>query len=188
MERVSIMNGKSKCKILKDIRRQIAQDNDIEFVTSECKYQGECSGTCPKCEAEVRYLEQELAKRQAAGKAIAVAGIAAALVFSTAGCGMDTQSTDGDIEPPASTSQTKPSLPDPGYPGEVPITEPTDPTDDVLTGEPVQTDPTPPQPGGAVPYPTEEIALTGDIISDVEYSNVSLPDDYYMLPGTSVAP
>ena len=109
VERVSIMNGKSKCKILKDIRRQIAQDNDIEFVTSECKYQGECSGTCPKCEAEVRYLEQELAKRQAAGKAIAVAGIAAALVFSTAGCGMDTQSTDGDIEPPASTSQTDPT-------------------------------------------------------------------------------
>ena len=31
------MNVKSKCKILKDIRRQIAQDNDIEFVTSECK-------------------------------------------------------------------------------------------------------------------------------------------------------
>ena len=56
------MNGKSKCKILKDIRRQIAADNDIEFVTSECKYQGECTGTCPKCEAEVRYLEQELDK------------------------------------------------------------------------------------------------------------------------------
>ena len=186
------MNGKSKCKILKDIRRQIAQDNDIEFVTAECKYQGDCSGTCPKCEAEVRYLEQELAKRQAAGKAIAVAGIAAALVFSTAGCGMDANSTShstaGDPQPPASTSQTDPSLPEPGYPGEVPITGPTDPTDDVLTGEPVQTDPTLPQPGGAVPYSTEEIALTGDIISDVEYSNDPLPDDYYMLPGAIVAP
>ena len=71
-----LMNGKSKCKILKDIRRQIAADNDIEFVTSECKYQGECTGTCPKCEAEVRYLEQELDKRQKAGKAVAVAGLA----------------------------------------------------------------------------------------------------------------
>ena len=55
------MNGKSKCKILKDIRKKIAEDNDISYVTSECKYQGECSGTCPKCEAEVRYLEEELA-------------------------------------------------------------------------------------------------------------------------------
>ena len=26
------MNGKSKCKILKEIRRQIAENNDIEFV------------------------------------------------------------------------------------------------------------------------------------------------------------
>lgn len=107
------MNGKSKCKLLKDIRRQIAQDNDIEFVTSECKYQGDCSGTCPKCEAEVRYLEQELAKRQAAGKAIAVAGIAAALVVGAAGCGMDNNSTAGDLEPSASTSQTDPTQTEP---------------------------------------------------------------------------
>ena len=49
--------GKQTCKILKDIRRQIAEANDIEFITSECQYQGDCLGTCPKCEAEVRYLE-----------------------------------------------------------------------------------------------------------------------------------
>lgn len=127
------MNGKSKCKILKEIRRQIAQDNDIEFVTSECKYQGECSGTCPKCEAEVRYLEQELSKRQAAGKAIAVAGIAATLVFNAAGCGMDTNSVDGDMLPPASTSQTDPTQSDiqgePTYP-------PTLPTYTITAGDP----------------------------------------------------
>ena len=46
------MNGKSKCKILKEIRKRIAEENDIAYVTSECQYQGECSGTCPKCEAE----------------------------------------------------------------------------------------------------------------------------------------
>lgn len=49
--------GKQTCRILKDIRRQIAEANDIEFITSECQYQGDCLGTCPKCEAEVRYLE-----------------------------------------------------------------------------------------------------------------------------------
>ena len=80
------MSGKSKCKILKQIRQQIAENNDIEFITSECKFQGECSGTCPKCEAEVRYLEQELQKRRQAGKAVAVAGIAAALIVSASGC------------------------------------------------------------------------------------------------------
>ena len=77
------MNGKSKCKILKRIRKEIAKQNDIEYVTSECKFQGDCTGTCPKCESEVRYLEQELSKRKAAGKTVAVVGIAASLL---AGC------------------------------------------------------------------------------------------------------
>ena len=80
------MNGKSKCKVLKDIRKKIAEANDIAYVTSDCKYQGECSGTCPKCEAEVRYLEEELAKRKNLGKIVAVAGIAATLVVASAGC------------------------------------------------------------------------------------------------------
>ena len=44
--------GKQTCKILKEIRRQIAEANDIEFITSECQYQGDCLGTCPKCEAK----------------------------------------------------------------------------------------------------------------------------------------
>ena len=55
--------GKQTCKILKEIRRQIAEANDIEFITSECQYQGDCLGTCPKCEAEVRYLEQQLERK-----------------------------------------------------------------------------------------------------------------------------
>ena len=83
---MGFMNGKSKCKVLKDIRKKIAEANDIAYVTSDCKYKGECSGTCPKCEAEVRYLEEELAKRKNLGKIVAVAGIAATLVVASAGC------------------------------------------------------------------------------------------------------
>lgn len=71
--------GKQTCKILKDIRRQIAEANDIEFITSECQYQGDCLGTCPKCEAEVRYLEQQLERKRMAGKAITILGISAGL-------------------------------------------------------------------------------------------------------------
>lgn len=77
--------GKTICRILKEIRRQIAEANDIEYVTSECRYQGDCAGTCPKCEAEVRYLETRLAARQLAGKAVALAGISAAMFLT--GCG-----------------------------------------------------------------------------------------------------
>ncbi len=76
------MKGKDKCRILKEIRKEIAKNNDIEYVTSECKFSGECKGTCPKCEAEVRYLEQELEKRRALGRKVAVAGITAASIMS----------------------------------------------------------------------------------------------------------
>lgn len=75
---MTMARGKQTCKILKEIRRQIADANGIEFVTSECRYKGDCLGTCPKCEAEVRYLEQQLRTRSIAGKAVTLAGISAA--------------------------------------------------------------------------------------------------------------
>lgn len=70
--------GKQTCRILKEIRRNIAEANGIEYVTEECRYKGDCLGSCPKCEAEVRYLEQQLRARSLAGKAVALAGISAA--------------------------------------------------------------------------------------------------------------
>ena len=72
--------GKQTCKILKEIRKQIAAENDIKLVIEECTYQGDCKGTCPKCEAEVRYLERELEKRQRMGKAAVVAGLSVGLL------------------------------------------------------------------------------------------------------------
>jgi ferredoxin len=78
--------GKKTCKILKDIRQQIAQQNDIEFITSECKHKGDCAGTCPKCEAEVAYLERQLEERRRLGKIAKVAGIAASVTLTIASC------------------------------------------------------------------------------------------------------
>ena len=74
------MFGKEKCKMLKEIRAEIAKDNDIELLTKECTHQGKCKGTCPACEAEVVYLEEQLEKRQALGKAVCLAGLSAAMV------------------------------------------------------------------------------------------------------------
>lgn len=79
--------GKQTCKILKEIRKQIAEENDIEFVTSECTHKGDCAGTCPKCEAEVRYLERELEKRQRMGKAAVFAGMSLGTLFAATSCG-----------------------------------------------------------------------------------------------------
>jgi TonB family protein len=78
--------GKRTCKILKEIRQQIAEKNEIEYVTSECHFQGECQGTCPKCEAEVRYLENELQRRKQMGKVVAVAGISLGIASTFSAC------------------------------------------------------------------------------------------------------
>ena len=77
--------GKQTCKILKEIRKQIAAENDIKLVIEECTYQGDCLGTCPKCEAEVRYLERELEKRQRLGKAAIFAGMTIGTAITAAG-------------------------------------------------------------------------------------------------------
>lgn len=77
------MLGKEKCKMLKQIRMEIAKENDIQMVIEECTHQGRCKGTCPKCEAEVAYLEAQLEKRRNLGKAVCVAGISAAMFTST---------------------------------------------------------------------------------------------------------
>jgi len=72
--------GKQTCRILKEIRKQIADANDIEFITSECQFKGDCLGTCPKCESEVHYLEQQLKHRQMLGKAITLFGLSAGAI------------------------------------------------------------------------------------------------------------
>lgn len=89
--------GKQTCKILKEIRRQIAQANDIELLTSECRYMGDCPGTCPKCEAEVRYLEQQLHNRQMTGRTVVLTGLSAGLI-ALSGCGNTAQRSESDSE------------------------------------------------------------------------------------------
>lgn len=80
----AMKRGKQTCRILKEIRRQIAEANDIAFITAECQYKGDCPGTCPKCEAEVCYLEQELAHRRMTGKLVTLAGISAGMLTMNA--------------------------------------------------------------------------------------------------------
>ena len=71
-----VTRGRNICNTLKAIRKQIADANGINYSPEECHFEGECKGTCPKCEQDVRDLEYELHLRQMAGKAIKVAGVA----------------------------------------------------------------------------------------------------------------
>jgi len=71
--------GKHICETLKAIRRDIASANEIDYNPTECTHEGDCAGTCPKCEQETQWLERQLLTRQALGKAVAIAGLSLAL-------------------------------------------------------------------------------------------------------------
>lgn len=114
--------GKQICRILKDIRVRIAEENDIEFITSECTHKGDCAGTCPKCEAEVRYLESQLARRRASGRTMRLAGISlgiAAVAPALASC--EPLTTDGD--PVIDGDMLPPEVGDPALPNNVQLGE-----------------------------------------------------------------
>lgn len=71
--------GKKTCNQLKAIRKQIADANEIDYQPTECTHDGPCSGTCPKCESEMRYIEREIQQRISLGKKVAIVGLATGL-------------------------------------------------------------------------------------------------------------
>lgn len=71
--------GKDTCKTLKEIRRRIAEANGIDYSPTECSFKGECLGTCPACEQEIRFLEDKLAEKKRKGTRAKVAAVAAGI-------------------------------------------------------------------------------------------------------------
>jgi len=112
--------GKRTCEILKDVRRKVAQENDIPLVERECTHEGDCRGTCPYCEAEVRYLERELSKRRALGKAVAVAGIAVSSMMLGACHSPKTPATSAGNETEPTVEATSQQVPETADGQEVP--------------------------------------------------------------------
>ena len=65
---------------------------------------GDCLGTCPKCEAEVRYLEQQLHQRQLLGKAVVLAGVSVGM-FTLSSCNLNNK-TPGELPKTATEEMT----------------------------------------------------------------------------------
>ena len=102
-----MVKGKSTCKLLKDIRQQIADANGISYQPKECHYEGDCAGTCPACEEEIRYLERELKARKGNGFGMKVAGIAAGICATVMPMTAAAQSVkpDSTANPPVHTAK-----------------------------------------------------------------------------------
>ena len=67
--------GKRICQALRVLRKRIAEANDIPFEIEECTHKGDCAGTCPKCEADVRYLMECIDMREQEGKPVVIEGL-----------------------------------------------------------------------------------------------------------------
>ena len=102
--------GKSTCKLLKSIRQQIADANGISYQPKECHHKGDCAGTCPACEAEIRYLEGELKARKGNGFGMKVAGIAAGICATVMPMTAVAQAvkSDSTANPPVQTTKKAP--------------------------------------------------------------------------------
>ena len=112
--------GKNICNELKKVRRAIAEENDIPLEIKECTYHGPCRGTCPRCEAEVRYLERELERRLRIGKVATVAGVALSLASCGTGNSGKSDTSDvvytGEPLPPVEETDTAKHLADTAKP------------------------------------------------------------------------
>ena len=184
------MRGKDKCKILKEIRQRIADENDIPYVTRECSYHGECTGTCPRCESELRYLEQQLERHRSLGKRVSVAALCVGMALASAGCAptvkqpTESMQTDltGEVGPDESNIEglggttVEPGSDIEELSGEVDICEPTSGTDSVdLTGNELS---------GAVKEPEPDyIELSGDVAYPDGYDSAGSEDVMVTLEG-----
>ena len=102
--------GRSTCKLLKSIRQQIADANGISYQPKECHHKGDCAGTCPACEEEIRYLERELKARKGNGFGMKVAGIAAGICATVIPMTAAAQAvkSDSTATPPVQTTKKAP--------------------------------------------------------------------------------
>jgi hypothetical protein len=66
------MTGKQKCKVLKSVRRKIADLNGIPYSPQECTHDGPCSGSCPLCDMEAKELLNALDKKEKSGEMIQI--------------------------------------------------------------------------------------------------------------------
>lgn len=58
------LDGKEVCETLKQMRKRLAEENNIQIEMVDCPSTGPCAGTCQQCDNEIRYLQEQLMKKR----------------------------------------------------------------------------------------------------------------------------
>jgi hypothetical protein len=99
--------GKQTCETLKSIRKQIADANEIPYEPRVCTHKGDCMGTCPVCESEMRYIENQLNIRKMAGKAVKIVGLATVMTMASSVAASNETEISNDFKQEESVASNK---------------------------------------------------------------------------------
>ncbi|MBR6110642.1 MAG: carboxypeptidase-like regulatory domain-containing protein [Paludibacteraceae bacterium] len=99
--------GKPICETLKAIRKQIADANDIPYAPIKCALEDDCLGTCPTCESEMRYIEDQLNIRKMAGKAVKIVGLATVMTMASSVAASNENEISNDFKQEESVASNK---------------------------------------------------------------------------------
>lgn len=169
-EELTKMN-KAKCKELKQMRKEMAEQLGVLLHQRECTYEGFCTGTCPKCKQEEKILNEAIKQQKKQGKNLvtstryAAAGIVLAATVTLSGCGKEqTEILTGDMTYPEDYPLEGATTPlEDELDGDVEIVEPLD--GDVEMVEPLEGDIELIDPlEGDVAYPEDETILEGKVV------------------------
>lgn len=70
------MTGIEKCRLLREIRKRICEDNRLPFTEKECPNESpDCKGTCPACEMNLLRLNRMLEEVERSGMPVKYDGI-----------------------------------------------------------------------------------------------------------------
>ena len=70
------LNGIKKCRLLREIRKRLCEDNGLPFKEKECQDEHpNCRGTCPACELHLLGLNKMLEELKRKGMKVNYDGI-----------------------------------------------------------------------------------------------------------------
>ena len=99
--------GKKTCETLKSIRKQIADANEIPYEPRVCTHKGDCMGTYPACESEMRYIENQLNIRKMAGKAVKIVGLTTVMTMASSVAASNETEISNDFKQEESVASNK---------------------------------------------------------------------------------
>lgn len=71
-----MMTGKTKCDLLREIRRKVCELNGLDYSEQDCPHAEGCrKGTCPACEAQLERINALLKDKRLSGGSVHYEGL-----------------------------------------------------------------------------------------------------------------